>query len=95
MTYLFSGRHENERICLVCCSNPESTTARQIAEDVLSASSGSGLPITVCISRRVRHVDNIGMEVQIMRTYTERNLLFGRDVERIAARLRAETPKLA
>lgn len=78
MTYLFSGRHENERICLVCCSNPESTTARQIAEDVLSASSGSGLPITVCISRRVRHVDNIGMEVQIMRTYTERNLLFGR-----------------
>lgn len=77
MIYIFSGKHENERICLLCFNNPESETAGLIAGDVMEASSGVRLPITVCISRRIRHADNIGMEVQIMRTYTERNLVFG------------------
>lgn len=76
MTYLFSGTRTNGSSRLL--QQLESTTARQIAEDsFLSASSGPALhnrlyqpPHSPC--------DNIGMEVQIMWTYTSGTCSFGR-----------------
>lgn len=76
--YLCKGKNYNEVLCLLCLNQTSSEEVLAISQGLLDATKYDRLPVTVCLSRQIRHLDNIGMEVQIMRACTERSLLFGK-----------------
>lgn len=98
--YFFQGAHHKERICLMCfcdgcAEGKEEKSAMMMARRFLLTTAGGRLPMTVCLSRRIRHAESIGMEVQIIRTYTERNIIFGKASVLEAKPFEMHMPKLS
>lgn len=76
--YRYGGNHPGEHICILCLNTADGEAFSHIARGLVSSACSLPFPLTVCCSRQIRHIDSIGMEVRIMRSYTEMNLIFGK-----------------
>lgn len=75
--YQYEGSHPGEHICILCLNTMGREDFLDLARNLIQETGKLTFPLTVCCSRQIRHIDSIGMEARIMRTYTEMNLVFG------------------
>ncbi len=80
--YVCPGKNYNESICVFCLNQSGRELPEKAAGLLIGEKTGGpkmSAPVTICISRSIKHIDNAGIESQIMRGYLSGHLIFGKN----------------
>lgn len=76
--YCYDGKSVNEKVLFVGLCSPSAPFLQAYCQALLDAAEKSRVSLTIGISRDVRHLANIGVESQVVRTLLRKNLVFAK-----------------
>lgn len=76
--FLVKGKSSNEAVCIFATNNTDMNSLKKFASFVIDYSESKGINMTIGISRAIKHIENIGIRSQIVRTILRKNIIFSK-----------------